>query len=114
MGLLESDGRHRCGVREADLRLPDLRKLPAFAKAQAWGLLVGFALAWLTVDKLHMNFWAMALGLCASWIGWEFVFARSAPSTRTDVAAMAYGIATGFAFPWIGVALAALLDYLRP
>ncbi len=96
------------------MRFPDLRKLPAFAKAQAWGLAVGFALAWLTVDKLHLNFWAMMLGLAASWFGWEFLFARSAPSTRTDIRAMAYGIATGFAFPWIGVALAALLNYLRP
>ena len=96
------------------MRLPDLRQLPAFAKAQAWGLAVGFALAWLAVDKLHLNFWAMALGLAASWMGWEFLFARSAPSARTDIPALAYGIATGLAFPWIGVALAALLDYLRP
>ena len=114
MGLLEPHGRHRGGVREADLKLPDLRKLPAFAKAQAWGLAVGFALAWLAVDKLHLNFWAMALGLFASWIGWEFLFARSAPSARTDIRALSYGLATGLAFPWIGVALAALLDYLRP
>ena len=96
------------------MKLPDLRKLPAFAKAQAWGLAVGFALAWLTVDKLHLNFWAMMLGLAASWLGWEFLLARSAPSARTDIPAMGYGIATGFAFPWIGVALAALLEYLRP
>ena len=114
MGLLQPHGRYRRCVREADLRLPDLRKLPAFAKAQAWGLCVGFALAWLAIDKLHLNFWAMIAGLAASWIGWEFLFAKSAPSTRTDIAAMAYGIATGFAFPWAGVALAALLDYLHP
>ncbi len=114
MGLLEPNGGHLCRVREIDLRLPDLRKLPAFAKAQAWGLAVGFALAWLTIDKLQLNFWAMILGLAASWFGWEFLFARSAPSARTDVAAMAYGIATGFAFPWLGVALAGLLAYLRP
>jgi hypothetical protein len=96
------------------MRLPDLRRLPAFAKAQAWGLAVGFALAWLTVDRLHLNFWAMILGLFASWIAWEFLLARSAPSARTDIRAMAYGIATGFAFPWLGVALAAVLNALRP
>jgi hypothetical protein len=36
------------------------------------------------------------------------------PSARADIPALAYGIATGLAFPWIGVALAALLDAVRP
>jgi hypothetical protein len=96
------------------MKLPDLRRLPAFAKAQAWGLAVGFALAWLTIDKLHLSFWGMIGGMIASWLMWEFMFGKSAPSARSDIPALAYGVATGFIFPWIGVALAALLEYARP
>jgi hypothetical protein len=54
------------------------------------------------------------LGWIGSWIGWELLFARAAPSTRSDLPAIAYGIATGFAFPWCGFVLAAILEYARP
>ena len=74
---------------------------------------VGFALAWLTVDKLHWSFWAMMLGMAGGWVGWESLFGRSAPSARSDIPALAYGIVTGFAFPWIGVGLAGLIEFAR-
>ena len=96
------------------MRLPDPRKFPAFAQAQLWGLAVGFALAWLATDKWGISFWGMLIGLIGSWIAWEFIFGKSAPSARKDVGAIAYGIFTGLCFPWIGVAFAAIMQVARP
>lgn len=96
------------------MRLPNPRKFPAFAQAQLWGLLVGFAFAWLATDKWNISFGGMLLGMVGSWLAWEFTLGKSAPSARKDVGAIAYGIFTGMCFPWGGVALAALLQAIRP
>jgi len=95
-------------------RIPNPRDFPAFAQAQLWGMAVGFALAWLATDKWHLSFWGMALGWGVSWIGWEIFFGRTAPAGRKDVAAISYGIFTGLAFPWVGVAFAAIVQAARP
>ncbi|MFT3729079.1 MAG: hypothetical protein QM759_14745 [Terricaulis sp.] len=96
------------------MRLPDPRKFPAFAQAQLWGLMVGFALAWLATDKWHISFWGMLVGLIASWLGWELFFGKTAPVTRSDIRAIAYGIFTGLCFPWIGIGFAAVMEVIRP
>jgi hypothetical protein len=91
-----------------------LPKLNAFAKAQAWGMALGFALALLSVDKLGFGLPLFFVGWLAAWVGWEFFFARSAPSERKDMPAMVYGIVSGFILPWFGLALSALFATLRP
>jgi hypothetical protein len=93
------------------MRLP---KLNAFAKAQLWGMAVGFALALLATDKLGLGLPLFFVGWLGAWVGWEYFFARHAPSERRDVQAMAYGIASGFILPWFGFALAAVFALLRP
>jgi hypothetical protein len=95
-------------------RLPNPRSFPAFAQAQLWGMAVGFAFAWLASDKWHLSFWGMVLGWAVSWIGWEIFFGRTAPSARKDIAAITYSVFTGFAFPWIGLAFAAIVQAARP
>jgi hypothetical protein len=96
------------------MKLPDPRKFPAFAQAQAWGLAVGFAFAWLATDKWGLSFWGMIMGLIGSWLAWEFLLGKTAPSARKDIAAIAYAIFTGMVFPWIGVAFAAFMQFIRP
>ena len=85
-----------------------------FAKAQAFGLAVGFALALWTADKLNLGLGLFLIGTGAAWVGWEFLFGRAAPSARSDTRALSYALATGFVFPWIGFALAALAALARP
>ncbi len=96
------------------MKLPNPRNFPAFAQAQLWGLAVGFALAWLATDKWNISFWGMLIGLVASWLAWEFFLGKTAPSARKDIGAIAYGIFTGLCFPWIGVAFAAIMEFIRP
>lgn len=93
------------------MRLP---KLNAFAKAQLWGMAVGFALAMLATDKLGYGLPLFFIGWVLSWFAWEYFFARSAPSERRDLKAMLYGIVTGFIVPWGGFLLAALAAMARP
>ena len=96
------------------MKLPHPRNLPAFAQAQLWGLMVGFAFAWLATDKWGISFWGMIIGLVASWLAWEFFLGKTAPSARKDIGAIAYGIFTGMVFPWIGVAFDAFMQFIRP
>jgi hypothetical protein len=86
----------------------------AFAKAQAFGLIVGFALAlWATLATgVGLRIFLMVTVL--AWIGWEMRFGRHAPSKRTDMGALSYGLFSGFAFPWIGFVLAALAAWAMP
>lgn len=93
------------------MRLP---KLNAFAKAQLWGMAVGFALALLATDKSGVGLPLYFLGWLGAWVAWEFVFGRHAPSERKDIPALSYGIASGFLLPWVGFALAALAALARP
>jgi len=91
-------------------RLP---QLPPMAKAQLWGMLVGLALALLTTQRLGLSYRLVLLGFAAAWIASEFVLARRLTG-RTDAASLALGVLSGFAFPWAGVALAYMLQALRP
>ena len=91
-----------------------LPRLNAFAKAQLWGMAVGFALALLATDKLGYGLGLFVVGWALTWVASEYFFAKQMPSERKDIAAMAIGIATGFATPWGGFLLAALMNALRP
>ncbi len=91
-----------------------LPKLNAFAKAQLWGMAVGFALALLATDKLGYGLGLFVVGWLGSWLALEYFFAARMPSQRKDIAAMAIGIASGFATPWGGFLFAALMHALRP
>jgi hypothetical protein len=93
------------------MRLPQLN---AFAKAQLWGMAVGFALAMLATDRMGYGLGLFFVGFLGSWAAWEYFFARRAPSERRDAPAMAIGIGTGFIIPWGGFLLAALAASLRP
>ena len=88
--------------------------LNAFAKAQAWGLALGFALGLHFANQLHYGLGIFVIGTAAAWLGWEIILGKTAPSARKDMPALAYGIGAGLAFPLLGFALAALLNWLRP
>lgn len=91
-----------------------MNRFTPFAKAQAFGLAVGFALALFVSNRLSYGLGLFLIGTAAAWLGWEFLFGKTAPSARSDARALAYALATGFAFPWIGFALAALAALARP
>jgi hypothetical protein len=91
-----------------------LPKLNAFAKAQLWGMAVGFALALHVTNQLGFGLPLFFLGWLGAWVAWEFLFARTAPSERKDGPAMVYGIASGFILPWFGLVLTAIFALLRP
>jgi hypothetical protein len=93
------------------MKLPSLN---AFGKAQLWGMAVGFALALLATDRLGYGLGLFVVGWLGTWLASEYFFARHMPSERKDAAAMAIGVLTGFATPWGGFLLAALMHALRP
>ena len=91
-----------------------MNRFTPFAKAQAFGLAVGFALALWTANRLGYGLNVFLIGTAGAWLAWEFLFGKSAPSARSDTRALAYALAAGFAFPWIGFALTALAALARP
>ncbi|MEZ5955933.1 MAG: hypothetical protein R3C27_01790 [Hyphomonadaceae bacterium] len=91
------------------LKLPYLTPV---AKAQLWGMLVGFALAWLAIDRMELSYRLFFIGLAAAWVASEFYLSRRL--TGTDAKSIAIGVISGFLFPWIGWLLAFGLDALRP
>lgn len=93
------------------MRLP---AFPPFAQAQAFGLAVGFALALWLADRLNLGLGLFVVGTAGAWIGWEFLFGKTAPSARSDAPALVYALASGVLFPWIGFAFAALAAWARP
>lgn len=96
------------------MKLPDLRQLPATAKAQAWGLAVSFALAlWLT-DRLQLSLAAYFLGFLLTWMVWELtVGLKLAARLGQDQRAVIVSLALGLAIPWGGFLLAYALNALR-
>lgn len=96
------------------MKLPKLRlpHLTPVAKAQLWGMLVGFALSWLVIDHLELSYRIFFIGFAAAWVASEFYLARRL--TGTDLKSIAIGILSGFSFPWIGVLFAFVLNALRP
>jgi hypothetical protein len=86
----------------------------AFAKAQAAGIALGFALAlWATLQTGY-GVRLFLVATAAAWLAWEFLLGPRAPSHQTDKRALAYAFGAGFAFPWIGFGLAALAAWAAP
>jgi hypothetical protein len=91
------------------LKLPHLTPV---AKAQLWGLLVGTALAVLACEHWGLGYRIMLIVGALAWVLSErFLAPRLTGSGWRTIAA---GVASGTAFPWIGVAAAVLLNALRP
>ena len=90
-------------------RLPYLTPV---AKAQLWGMLVGFALALLAVERMGLSYRLFFIGFAAAWVASEFYLGRRL--TGTDARSVAIGVLSGFSFPWAGWLLAWVLDTLRP
>ena len=111
MGLLQPHGRYGRGAVEADLKRT---VFTPFAKAQAFGLALGGALALYAAHRAGLGLGLFAVATLAAWIGWEFLLGKRAPSARSDWRALAYGVLSGFAFPWIGFLFAALAEWMRP
>lgn len=91
------------------MKLPHLTPV---AKAQLWGMLIGFALAWLAIDRMELSFRIFFIGFAAAWVASEFYLARRL--TGTDARTLSIATLSGFAFPWAGFLLAFVLNALRP
>jgi len=91
-------------------RLPHLT---AVAKAQLWGMGVGFALALLATERMELSYRIFFIGFLIAWVASEFYLAPRLVG-RSDRNAIIIGIASGFAFPWFGFAAAYLLNLARP
>ncbi len=92
-------------------------KSPAFtpfAKAQAFGLTLGFALALLTLLQLKLDLRLFLIASAGVWLAWEFLLGPRAPSHKSDFVSLAYALATGFTFPWAGLGLTALAAWGAP
>lgn len=92
------------------MRLP---VLTAIAKAQLFGMAVGFALGLLACERLELSYPIFIIGFLAAWAASEPFLAKRLTG-RSDTAAIVIGVASGFSFPWIGVAAAWLLLAMRP
>jgi len=92
------------------VRLPHLSPT---AKAQAWGMAVGGATAFYATYKLQLGYGLFFIGWAGAWALGEWLLARRLIG-KDDAGAIALGVASGLAFPWLGFALAALLQALRP
>ncbi len=96
------------------MKLPDLRQLPATAKAQAWGLAVGFALALLATDRMGLSVPAFFLGFAGTWAVWETLFGLKLGARMTNTTRwIALCIALGLMLPWGGFLFAYALSALR-
>jgi hypothetical protein len=91
------------------MKLPHLTPV---AKGQLWGMLVGFALAWLAVDRMALSFRIFLIGFAAAWVASEVYLARRL--TGSDAMSITIAVLSGFAFPWAGFVLAFVLNALRP
>jgi hypothetical protein len=75
-------------------------------------MLVGFALAVLACEPLELSYAIMAIGGIASWVASERWLGPRLMGG--DARTIALGVASGFAFPWVGFLAAFLLQQLRP
>jgi hypothetical protein len=96
------------------VKIPDLRQLPATAKAQAWGLLVSFALALSASDHLGLSLPAYFLGFLGTWVAWEMLFGlKLGARLGNDTRSIALCILLGLIIPWGGFVFAYALYALR-
>jgi len=91
------------------LRLPQLTPV---AKAQAWGMLVGFALALFATERMGLSYGIFLVGAAAAWVASERWLAPRL--IGGDAKTLTLAVASGFAFPWVGWLMAFLLQQLRP
>ena len=91
------------------MRFPTLTPV---AKAQLWGLLVGTALAVLACERWDLGYRVMLISGAIAWVASERLLAPRL--TGSDAKTVALAVASGLAFPWIGVATALLLNAIKP
>ncbi len=92
------------------MRLPHLSPT---AKAQLWGMIVGGTTAFYAAYTLHVGYGLLLVGWAGAWALGEVLFGRRLIG-KQDAGAIALGVASGLAFPWLGFALSALMQALRP
>lgn len=96
------------------VKLPDLRQLPATAKAQAWGLAASFALALWVSDKMGLSLSAYFLGFLGTWVAWEMLFGLTLSARLGQgMRAVVISLLLGLVIPWGGFAFAYALYALR-
>jgi hypothetical protein len=90
-------------------------KLPVLtpvAKGQLWGLLVGFALALLAIQRMGLSYAIFIIAALVAWVASERFLAPRL--IGADARTVALAVLSGFLFPWLGFAAAWLLELLRP
>ena len=92
------------------MKLPHLSPT---AKAQAWGMAVGGATAFFAAYKLQLGYGVFLVGWAAAWALGEWLIGPRLIN-KDDTRAITLAIVSGAAFPWLGFALAALSQTLRP
>ena len=91
-----------------------LPQLTAYAKAQAWGMAVSFAIALHFANQLNLGLAVYVIGVAASWLAFEFTLGRREPSHLSDAKTLTRALAIGLLLPWFGFLLAYALNALRP
>lgn len=90
-----------------------LPQLSPTAKGQLWGLLVGGSTAVLLVNRSALSLGLFLVGWGAAWALGEKLFGHRLIH-HSDARAIALAVASGLAFPWLGVAFAWGFHALRP
>jgi len=88
-----------------------LPKLTPVAKGQLWGMAVGFALALLACERLELSYAIFIIGMLVAWVASERYLAPRL--IGADGRTLTLAIASGFVFPWVGLAAAWGLQALR-
>ncbi|GAM96529.1 hypothetical protein U91I_00148 [alpha proteobacterium U9-1i] len=91
-----------------------LPSLTAYAKAQAFGMAVSFAIALHYANQMGLGLAIYVIGAAACWLAFEFIQGRREPSHLSDAKTLTRAMAIGLALPWGGFLLAYLLNALRP
>lgn len=76
-------------------------------------MMAGGALAVLATSRAGLSWGLFFIGWAAAWALGERLFGARLIG-RADAKAIALGVVSGAAFPWVGVAFAALIQLLRP
>ena len=78
------------------------------AKLQLLGMGLGVASATWTADQLGLNVVLMLIGAVVAWVVWEAAIGMRLAATLKRGAVLV-GFLSGFAFPWAGLGVSALL-----